>query len=530
MKSFSSAKFILTILLAGLFACEKDFEELNKNPFQPTQTEIGPLFNSIVESMTMSGEEQLYLHNEILYSITQQAALTATTFQNVSIGTEAAWNNYYSALADIREIENRIASFDGEAEAMNNIAAMLKTVLAYKTFRLTDLFGGIPFFDAGKGFENPDLLRPAFDSQQDIYKFLLDELKWVVDNANTTPAPTTSSGTPYESLDGFDVLLDEDIERWVKFANSLRLRYAIRMVEVEPTFAEPIIQDILENDLPLIEEGEEVALWPQQLAWKKTSTHWSFREHRKLRLGSNIWRFLSENDSIDGSGIYDHRAHLFFEPNNADEWAPFPQLPDADTPVSGGSPYSGLRDDNYSFKGLSNIYSPFNYYLIRDEDYIPELLFSAAEVHFLKAEAYLRGLGVAPDEGKADDEYRTGIPVSIRFWNSLAVNAPIWVNQPPELGPTGEFQTVNHTNVLFANDGNNLLRIYTQRWIDAFRQPWEAYALGRRTQATPVEGQRASHYRFPYPPSEVENNPDNWAQQVARMGADTETTKVWWMN
>ncbi|MFK7806154.1 MAG: hypothetical protein AB8F74_00005, partial [Saprospiraceae bacterium] len=51
--------------------------------------------------------------------------------------------------------------------------------------------------------------------------------------------------------------------------------------------------------------------------------------------------------------------------------------------------------------------------------------------------------------------------------------------------------------------------IYTQRWIDAFRQPWEAYALSRRTQNTPVEGDRPMHYRFSYPPSEAENNPEN---------------------
>ena len=520
------------ILLCGLIlsACEKGFEELNQNPFDPTQTEIGPLFNSVIESLTLGGEEQLYLHNENIYKVTQQAALTATTFQNVSIGTEDAWRNYYAALTDIREIEQRIEDYEGEPEGMNNMSAMLKIVLAYKTFRLTDLFGDIPFFDAGKGFENLELVRPAFDSQESIYKFLLEELGWANENINTLPNPQTASGTDYYSLEGFDVFLGEDMEMWLKFANSLRLRYAIRMVEKDPAFAHPIIQDILDNDLPVLERNEDIGMWPASLGWRNLGRHWSFREHRKLRMGSNIWRLMSENDSLDGSGIFDPRVRIFFETNNNNEWAPFPQIPNENTPVSGGNPYQGLRDANYNAKGLSNIYASFNYYLVRDEDYIPEILFTSAEVNFLKAEAYLRGLGVAADEDKAKQEYNEGIASSILFWHSIVDNTPIWVNKPPPLGINEEFVTINHPNVKFSGAPDKLERIYAQRWIDAFRQPWEAYALSRRTMATPLEGERAVHYRFPYPPSEIENNQENWSKQVGIMGSDSEEVKVWWMN
>ena len=74
-----------------------------------------------------------------------------------------------------------------------------------------------------------------------------------------------------------------------------------------------------------------------------------------------------------------------------------------------------------------------------------------------------------------------------------------------------------------------LEKVYAQRWIDAFRQPWEAYALTRRTQLTPVEGERAIHYRIEYPASEAENNPENWSDQIAKMGGDSEQVKVWWI-
>ena len=523
-------KYAILLLLLFSVACEKDFEEINKNPFNPTTTDIGPLFNNVVSTLRLGWNEQFYLHNESLYGITQQAALTAATFQNVNIGTEEVWSSYYRALAHVREIEQRLDDVEVEPETLNNVRATLKLVLAYKTFRITDLFGDMPFFNAGRGFEDLDFARPEFDTQEEIYKHLLEELKWVAENANTHPTPTTASGTSYLSFGDFDNLFQGDMWMVIKFANSLRLRHAMRMVEKDPAFATPIIKEILENDLPLLEDGENMGMLPKAQNWANLGVNWSFREHKKLRMGSNIWQLLSENDNADGSGIYDPRAYIFFEPNNAGEWASFPQIPDAETPQSGGIPYQRHRDNNYTIKGQANIYSPLNYYLIRDENNIPEIMMTAAEVHFLKAEAYLRGLGVAADEGEADGEYTLGVVASIQTWQTIMDNSEIWTNASPILSQGEIFGVVNHPRLSIFTSENKLELIYAQRWLDAFRQPWEAYALARRTGMTPHEGDPISHFRFPYPPSEVENNPENWAAQLSKMGDDSPAVKVWWMN
>jgi hypothetical protein len=71
--------------------------------------------------------------------------------------------------------------------------------------------------------------------------------------------------------------------------------------------------------------------------------------------------------------------------------------------------------------------------------------------------------------------------------------------------------------------------IYTQWWLDAFRQPWEAYALARRTGMTPREGDPIQHFRLPYPPSEAIYNSDNWAQAVAEQGGESPDVKIWWI-
>lgn len=523
--------YIYTTLIIALLtapACEKGFEELNRNPFYPTQTDIGPLFNTVVNSLRLGWNEQFYMHNETLYGLTQQAALTAATFQNINIGTEEAWSSYYRALAHIREIERRLDEMDTEPQALDNARAMVKILLAYKTFRLTDLFGDIPFSDAGRGFESLEYARPKFDAQEEIYKYLMGELEWAAGHINTAPEATTPSGTPYVSFGDFDNLFNGDMLLWKRFANSLRLRHAMRMVEKDPGYATPIIRDILENNQPLIREGEDVLMSPAAQDWRNESVNWSFREHNKLRMGTTVWNLLSSSNDTGGSGIYDPRAYIFFETNNANEWAAFPQIPEPGTPPSGGIPYQPHRDVNYSAKGASNIYSPFNYYLIRDERDIPEVILTAAEVHFLKAEAYLRGLGVGMDAGEAEGEYTLGVAASIQFWQNVMLNCGIWANKSPILTQGEIFAVTNHPRVSIFTTDKKLEFIYAQRWLDAFRQPWEAYALARRTGLTPREGPPLAHFRFPYPPSEAENNSGNWAAQVSKMVEDSERVKVWW--
>ena len=512
----------------GFSSCEKDFEEINRNPFFPTQTDIGPLFNTVVSSLRLGWSEQFYLYNETLYGVTQQAALTAQSFQNINIGTEDIWSNYYTALGHIREIERRIAVMETastEPESLNNIKAQLKILTAYKTFKVTDLFGDIPFFDAGKGYQDLEFARPKFDAQEDIYKFLLTELQWATDNINAIPNPTTDAGMPYESFDNFDTFLNNDFNNWSLFANSLILKHAVRMADKDPEFANPIIKTVLEEDNFII-TGRDIVMSPAKQIWQRESSHWSFREHNNLRMGSTIWNLFSETDASNGSGIYDPRAYIFFEPNNLNEWIPFPQIPDANTPPAGGVPYGGQRDGNHTSKGQANIYSPFNYYLIRDQVDVPEIIMTAAEVHFIKAEAYLRGLGVAADLPTAQFEYDFGIAASINFWQGVKNGTGIWMNASPDL--VNVYEYINHPKVSIYSTETPLEYIYRQRWIDAFRQPWEAYALLRRTGQTPREGALPEHYRFPYPPSEVTNNPENWAAQVAKMGSDSEQTRVWW--
>jgi hypothetical protein len=521
-------------VLSVFSSCTKDFEELNKNPFQPTETDIGPLFNRVIESLELGWNEQFYVHNEVLYKQTQQAALTAEAWSNLSLGTEEIWTNYYLALAHIRDIENRILALEETQDpaTLVNLKGMLKILTAYRTFRITDLFGDMPFFDAGKGFEGLEYLRPEFDPQEQIYKYLLEELAWAAENID--PYGDTIPDQPFYNIAPFDNLLYGDLVMWIKFANSLRLRHAMRMADKDPVFAGPIIAEIIENDLPVLEGYnldfpvlESVCMWPRQQNWLRESCSWSCREHHNLRMGSVVWQQMADHDSLDGSGIFDPRAFIFFETNNEGDWVPYPQNPPPGTPPSGGIPYGTHRDLNYTIKGDDCIYSPFSYYLTRDQYDVPEVLITGAEVHYLKAEAYKRGVGIPEDPDLASQEYFAGALASCDFWISVMENSEMWTNVDPGFQNTNKYSVAN--KYFFIEETEQLDLIYAQRWLDAFRQPWEAFSLARRTKQTPRDGAPIDYYRFPYPPSEKENNAANCAAAISNQGGDDSFVKIWWI-
>jgi len=529
----------LILLSAMLLACKKDFEEIDTNPQGITTASDGALFNGVIQSLLPSGNEQFYVNNEILYKQTQQAALTQAAWGNFTIGTEDIWQNYYRVLPSIRELQKRFNTYP-PSPAVTNMKAMLTITLAYKTFKLTDLFGDIPFSEAGFGFQDLSLLHPKYDKQHDIYIALLDGLKWAAENIDDTAARVE----PFTSFAKFDKLFNGNLIMWRKFANSLQLRHAIRMSGKEPELAGNIIKDIIDNNLPVLVGYdfntiflESACMWPAANGFTNNSVSWSFREHNGLRMGSNIWHQFSTNDEPEGYGIFDPRAYIFFEGDENNKWKPFPQIPDENTPSSQGIPYGGHRDDNVNYSIKSNVnYSPFNYFLIQDENFMPVILMTSAEVHFIKAEAYFKGLGVAMDRDMADIEYTNGISTSVDWWINVAdqlklplsgVNFEDKITIPSNLDKASVLFHFDLWNA--ETDEEKLAFIYTQRWIDAFRQPWEAYAEARRTGLTPHEGETISHFRMPYPPSESQYNTEKWEEAKTSQGGEEPANKIWWI-
>lgn len=527
MKNSILIAFIM--ILVSLTSCDKGFEDLNKNPLAPTDVNFEAIFNSLTNSLRLGWNRQLFLHNEILYDVTEQAVVTAKTFGNVDAGAEEIWENYYTALKNARRLEANIdAIVDQDPEAAEIIKAQIKILMAYKTFQVTDLFGSIPYSEAGQAFAEDAIVRPQYDDEKTIYLSLIEDLKQASDFLINAPG-NTAAGNSFLRVGSHDALFGDNLGMWTKFSNSLLLKHLIRIFDQEPDLVNSTVSDILTSGYSFINPGEDVVMLPSAQGWSNLGVNWSFREHNRLRMGSNMWNFMTENGDI-----IDPRARIFFETNNADEWVPFPQVSDANTPQSGGAPYlQDTRDNAYDNKGAGNIYASFNFYLVRDEQNIPEILMSAAEVKFLLAELFLRGIGTNKDESIASFRYQEGMLTSMEFWQGIVQNSLIWENQPPILG-TGELflatENAKYKFVIGASESENLAKIYAQRWVDYFRQPWEAFTLARQTDLLPREKPANEFFRLKYPLSESSFNFDNWSNQVNKMGADENNVRLWWMN
>ena len=565
-KNIKNILLASTAVIALAFgSCTKGFEEMNKNPMSPTGTDIGPLFNGVISSLTWNGNEQFYLWNELFYPESELGALTSEAWGNTNIGVDAVWNNYYLALANIHDIDRRLdemceSSQDNEID--DKVRAQLIVVEAFKTFKVTDMFGDIPYSEAGYIWYNTvENRKPKYDSQESIYKTLLEELVWAR-NVLSNGKAQTSLGNTYYSLGSYDVMYHNDYYKWAKIANSLILRHGLRMYDKDTEFAGPILKEAINK--PVVDDyyysgNGAFALWPQYLGNTFGDEGWAFREHKNLRMGETVFAQMSKTNGTPDNTIFDPRVYIFFDTNNKTAeypegaWRAFPQMRDASTPTEGGTPYSSTRDKNYAFKGPACLYSPFNFYLVRDHVFVPQMMISPAEVSFIKAELTARditpgGLGMATEE-----HLRKGIEYSFNFWLQL----PIYGTDATYKYIYKDLQTILDNGDLYSissayasnimnemiyyntefayNEEAYLEVIYQQRWLDLFRQANEAWNLARRTKGanastpTTIDHKKLVTNRLPYPQSEVTYNSENYQEQVKKMGGDTREIKVWWM-
>jgi hypothetical protein len=524
-----SIKILLLVLSVTVFSCKEGFEDINAAWDKPTQASTPEVFNAVVSSLPLTAGEQSVM-NSWIYPITQQAVVSTGGAYPYDNARNAVWQNYYFTLANIRILEDRISK-EANPSSYNNVSAMLKTINAYKAFKATNYYGDMPYSEAGYAALTADkgagVYKAKYDTQQSIYKAILDDLNWAVDNL------TTNAGQV--SLGSYETLLDGNVEHWIKFANSLRLYIALTAYDKDQAMATPYIAASMAK--PFLTGGESVAIWPAKRGLSLQWREWSFNANCYLRMGSTMWENMSSTNAKDGSGIFDPRAKVFFEANNAGEWVAYPQNPTGGV-SEGGLPYDRARYTDWAAKA-GTLYSPFNLYFVQDMTSIPEPILTVAQVHLLKAEAYNRGIGVTANQTQAKAEYEAGIKASVDLWKSVAFNSPVWtVGKPASATATAAEMTaiLANSKVAYntANVADGLKKIYTQLWIDQFRQPFDAWTLKRRTgDATPMSTVNPQIYqqtfagfqKFLYPEDELTYNAQNFMSATG--GVNQNTTKLW---
>ncbi|MEN7547504.1 SusD/RagB family nutrient-binding outer membrane lipoprotein [Rapidithrix thailandica] len=216
------------ILLAFLFSCDKDFGDFNLNPDAVTQVDSKLLFSdAMVSTSAMDMEPRTnYFHAFMQYGF---SGFWSGTNYNISDGiVQRYWNNFYQN--PVKTIEFAINQLEGEPELVNTLsAARIWRVFLYQ--KLTDVYGDIPYSEAGKTFLTREF-TPVFDSQQAIYTDLINELR----------EAKAAFDTGARAVEG-DQFYGGDVDKWTRLANSLLLRIGLRLLKVDATQANSLIQE-----------------------------------------------------------------------------------------------------------------------------------------------------------------------------------------------------------------------------------------------------------------------------------------------
>ncbi|XCF06937.1 SusD/RagB family nutrient-binding outer membrane lipoprotein [Tamlana crocina] len=415
------------------------------------------------------------------------ARIVFTSFDLFDWGAQSGqWDTYYLAIRDAKVLEE-IAVTEGNS----SYEGVSKVMQAWLFSLLTDMWGDVPFSEVN--LANEGNVTPVYDTQEDIYNGLLQ----LLDEANTI------LGNAQFAIKG-DLVFNGDLSKWQKFANSLRLRLALRLSEVNATKAASEIATIFNNMslYPIMESNNDNATLT--FLGANPDAH-PVTEESVYRVGSYNEYRISENFVGLLKNFDDPRLEFFADPTaNSVENG---------TPEIEGMQNGIVDGPAYEYKGGDAFLSKFNisYFYLQPNANQARLMLHG-EVNFILSEAAQRGWINA----NAEALYNEGVTSNFEYWD---------VTMPTDY--------LTRTGVAY---NNSLETILNQKYISLFYTDYQGFIEFKRTgfPSTIAPGPDAfySTYpsRFEYPSDEQALNAQNYNAAATRIGGDEITTKVWWEN
>ena len=501
--------YILLFALLSVGACDDGFEELNVNPTKPTQVAAGNKLTAVMKFI--SSERYDNWRAGMIYQSTmmQHVATTAGYWS----GDKYTWNKgYASSLLDryygnaVKSIEDLTVQLE-EEEAPEEMKAIVKILRVFTYSRITDLYGDVPYSEAGKAVIE-GIFLPKYDLQSEIYPDLLKQLE----------EASAALGTGTSDFGAADVIYNGDQAKWKKLANSLMLRLGLRLIKVDPTASQAWAAKAIAGG---VMTSNEDIFYLQHDADNKNGIGEVFTADGNPRMSDTFINFMKDaNDPRltvlaslpENTGLEDAEGNAILR-TPAERLDPANQI---------GLP-NGLDSDLLNdLTGEEDVqaYSEPNRLLITSE-IAPMIFQTYAEVEFMLAEANVRW-GLA---GDAEAHYNNGVTAAMKHLSLY--------------GADGTIADVDIADYLTANpyDSTNALeQINTQYWAATFLNEYETFSNWRRTGfpvLTPVNypgnvTNGTIPRRLTYSESEQSTNPDNYAAAIAIQGPDVLTTRVWW--
>jgi hypothetical protein len=464
--------YIAMTLIISLASCTGDFDETNTNPNSPTEVPSTNILAYVLENFTVNSFSMSAVDaGELGYA--NQVGKIQYPEESIYEFRESTFNSYFATV--YRNQQNiQVILEQAAEEGATNMKAAAETWSAYIWLIATDMWRDIPFTDALGASEG--VLSPSYDTQETIYPAVMEMLADANNLFNEGSSDELGSG---------DILFNGDVELWQKFANSLRLRMAMRLSNVEPSTAKSVVEEILGNPgtYPIISSNEDNAYF-----------YWSGSDPYYEPFYSN-----KEIDDRDDHGMADVIIDQLIAFND-------PRLAVYAKPATSDGAYRGVvvgdDQDNFSLSEISRIGARF-----RDDAAGFSPFMNYAEICFIKAEAAANGWSAGTT---AVEAYEDGITASMDENGIKAADIAAYLAQ---------------SEIIYSN----VNQIYLQKWICLFKNGHEAWAENRRTDVPVLsaapDGKYTGHnrppFRQPYPTNEYNLNTDNiqtyWDQVEDRL-------------
>jgi len=512
--------------LLAISACTKEFKALNTDPSKVTQAQaagdfqyIGGFFPDMQENIFSTIDWVYQLQQNLNADVFSGYMMSADPFggpNNTNYFMKTGWNSQpfdlgnNSIMNDWLKIRNVARPQDQHFVA---IALILKVEGMH---RITDIYGPIPY----SKFGTANFIIP-YDSQQSIYTRFFAEL----DTAESVLSAYVKANPGAMPFKPFDFEYGGDYKQWLKFANTLRLRLAMRIVYADPTTAQQQAEKAVADPNGLLSAVSDDAL---------------LNMVNGLAYQNPIWNITNAYGDISMGAVSESILNGYSDPRISSYFL-------ASTAVPGQEKGIRMGADNatYSYAGYS---------LINDLASTPLNIMFASESYFLRAEGALRGWNMG--SGTAQSFYEAGVTLAFQergvtmpggyLTNSTATAAPYVDTQNPANSIAAGSPYLNNIPVAWNSGTNgtsfesNLQRIITQKWIAIFPDGEEAWSDYRRT-GYPVQFPVAVNNsgglipsvpgirRLPFPTDDASTNPKGQAIGLTELGGpDNGGTKLWW--
>ena len=546
---------IITMACALFFAsCSDEYmENMNTDPSKAATIDPNAQLTT-AQLQTYGDLSMMEIYRNYHYAFTQQlmGCWNTTNYggRHTLDNNEMSriWTSFYTqSLKNIIDAQYRTAE---DAEKVN-INSVLRIYRVYLMSIITDTYGDAPFSEAGLGFLEGKF-NPKYDKQEDIYNAFFLELEDAVNKIGPTKDKVTG-----------DLIYAGDVTKWQQLANSLRLRFAMRISNVNPTkaqtefenalaanggvitdassdalikymtiafsFGQEAYSDYRGNSLSQLLFGNDPANNPSYLCSTFFNQLYNSGDPRTFKISrcyyDGLMSATSPDNRVDITQEMIEKG-IAFSPRDpgAYSWEPWPTGYDSDICAE-------LAVNNPSVTAtMAREVEPklANNFLKSDN---PGVVMTSAEVKFLMAEATVKKWNVG--SVSAEDLYKQGVRAAMDF---LTDNYGCTATTDAEFDAFIQGRgTFGHT------DNQKLEAINTQAWILHFTNPAECWANVRRSGypklKSPAEygfgqyltGGTEIPVRLCYPVLESSYNKKSYNEAIERMGGtDNWHSLLWW--